>query len=284
MNKYIRLLYILSFTLFLSACSSHKTELIVEKDPRSDSKYFCLYDATKYNFILDLPEETNDAPLIFMLHGYGTSAEGFRNTVHLEEAANKLGYAVVYVTGSVGWNYGVSSDGNDDIGFLTELADYLQKEFKFDKKRTYAVGYSNGGFMAHRLAVEAPETFSACVSVAGKLCGNIWKNKKQKTKVSFLQFTGEKDDVIPKHSDNSAAHAIDPAIEDVISYYSKLDGLTESETSNIGNCILEKHWSNKSNKQVWHVFIKDGRHAWPDMAFNKIDTNLLIMEFLETKK
>lgn len=31
-------------------------------------------------------------------------------------------------------------------------------------------------------------------------------------------------------------------------------------------------------------FVKDGHHAWPSVTFNNIETNNLILDFLDTQK
>ena len=263
----------------------------LEVTPLEGNSFSCNYEGVKHKFILDLPEQSEGNPLIIMLPGYGNTAESFRTSVHLEVDANPQGYAVVYVTGApapnalgsaFGWNSGISAEGNDDVGFLRALAQHLQKEYSFDEKRTYAVGFSNGAFMVHRLAMEAGDIFSACVSAAGLMPKKIWEARNEMNNVSFLQITGEKDDVVPKNSDSSAAHAKDPAIEDVMAYWTESDGLEicGSEEAGTGS-VLTKCRSEKSPNQVWHLFVKNGRHSWPDIKLNGIDTNRLILEFFD---
>lgn len=259
-----------------------------------DGKYSCTFDGAKHDFIMDLPDHPEGAPLVIMLHGYGESAAGFRNAVHFEIPANAMGYAVVYVTGAAnpydktsaaGWNSGISSDGNDDVSFLAAFADYLQTEYGFDTARTFAVGYSNGAFMTHRLAMEASGTFAACVSVAGMMPAQVWNARGGGNTVGFFQITGEKDDVIPKKSDGSAAHAQAPAIEDVMAYWAEACGLTCTETTDTGkNGLLKKYTREGCRAQVWDLFIKNGRHSWPDKDITGIDINQLILDFFETLK
>ena len=283
------MLTIFSFCICTRAEGTAETAL--EVNLLEGNSYSCIYKGVKHKFILDLPEQTEGNPLIIMLPGYGNTAESFRSTVHLEQDANPQGYAVAYVTGapapndpgsSFGWNSGISSEGNDDAGFLTVLAKFLQKEYSFDEKRTYAVGFSNGAFMVHRLAMEAGDIFSAFVSVAGLMPKKIWETRNEMNNVSFFQITGEKDDVVPKNSDGSAAYAKDPAIEDVMSYWMGSDGLEICGSGEIGpGSVLTKCRSEKSPNQVWHLFVKNGRHSWPGLKLNGIDTNHLILEFFD---
>ncbi|MBR5798546.1 MAG: prolyl oligopeptidase family serine peptidase [Lachnospiraceae bacterium] len=283
-----------SALFLLSGCGGKNPFGIEEIVQESESAYTCTYDGVKHDYILDLPEATKNAPLVVMLHGYGNTAESFRSMVHFEDDAVPCGYGVVYVTGapapndataSTGWNSGLGNEGNKDVDFLVELTKYLQREYGFDKKRTFAVGFSNGGFMTHRLAMEAADTYTAAVSVAGMMPQQIWENANGQNDISFFQITGEKDDVVPKDRDGSAKFAKSPAIETVMEYLAESAGLTEVETAEIGKASeLLKYTKAGDKKQVWHLWVKDGRHSWPDEAITGIDVNALILEFLDTQK
>lgn len=268
--------------LLLTACTGRTEALPAPEqiEQVSDQKYTCTFQDVKYGFILDLPEQTQNAPLILMLHGYGNTADGFRSTVHLEAQANPLGYAVAYVSGGTEWNSGLAAAGDPDQEFLVSLAHWLQETYGFDSAHTYAAGFSNGACMVHRLAAEASDTFSACVSVAGMMPAGIWEARQETEPVSFFQITGEKDAVVPKHSDGSAEHTQAPAIEDVLDSYVQAGGMTLSEECTAGTeSTLTKYAG--GNRQVWHLVIKNGSHQWQGGG---ADTNALIMEFLEAQK
>ena len=109
--------------------------------------------------------------------------------------------------------------------------------------------------MNHRLAMEAQNTFTACVSVAGKMPGRIRDNRNETNHIGFLQITGGKDDLIPKNSDGSARFAKDPAIEDVIEYWAQSNGLYAVTEENLTNyAVLTKYTDeNGGNVNVWHL-------------------------------
>ena len=74
------------FVMCLNACSDMNTEEMSGKSDIkalsdvsqiSDNKYSCSYDGVSHEFILYLPDQPEDAPLVLMLHGYGESAETF---------------------------------------------------------------------------------------------------------------------------------------------------------------------------------------------------------------
>ena len=229
-----------------------------------------------------------NSPLIIMLHGYGNSASSFRSTTGFEKDATLQGYTVAWVSGSKNpkvrtslpeWNSGLGYNNNDDVGFLVSVVEYFQTNYNTSKENVFAIGFSNGAFMTHRLALEASDVFAGVVSVAGKMPKYVWENKTKKCNINVFQITGEKDNVIPKKLDNSVATAIDPAIEDVIEYYVQANGLEIKEEVKIGNSTLEKYKSNSSDKKIFHLLVYEGNHSWPTEQINGIDTNKLILDF-----
>ena len=285
---------ILIILAVFAGCGNKTPEPVLEAvTQEKEDTFSCMFDGVKHRFVLELPDVTENAPLVLMLPGYGNNAEAFRLQTSFDKDACPLGYAVVYVTGardpnfpgsSLGWNYEGNPEGNSDVEFLTALARYLQEEYSLDKTRQYAVGFSNGAFMIHRLAMEAQDTFSAFVSVAGFMPESVWKERRESNSAGFFQITGEKDNAVPKKSDGSADFSRAPAIEDVMEYWAGSNGLQQSETSEIGNgSLLTKYRNEGKTQQVWSLTVSDGRHSWPD-SFNNIDTNALILEFLETQQ
>lgn len=258
-----------------------------------DDTFTCSYDGVEHDFILCLPEETNGAPLIVMLHGYGQSASVMRSEVHMEEDAVPLGYAVVYVTGATdtsdptsapGWNSGISGNENDDVGFIVSLTEYLQGEYGFDKDRTYAAGFSNGAFMMHRLAMDAQDVFAAVASVCGKMPKAVWDRRYASNHVGVLQITGEKDSVVPKELDGSTEYSPDPGIEEVMQYWADSNGLTGKSEESIGNDSTIIRMGDGSGRQVWSVLVNGGHHDWFKEQFTGIDVNGLLIQFFEAQK
>ena len=256
--------------------------------------FSCSFDGVKHRFLLELPEKAKGAPLIVMLPGYGNTAETMRLDTRFDADAVPRGYAVVYVTGapdpntptsSVGWNYEINETGNKDVQFLTALAEYLQREYALDADRAYAVGFSNGAFMIHRLAMEAGDTFTAFVSVAGTMPKSVWDSRRETNAVSFFQITGEKDPVVPKHADGTARTAKSPAIEDVMAYWAASNGLELQGSESVGKAsVLTRYAAGDRPQQVWDLRVGDGRHSWPDERIHGFDVNALILDFFEAQK
>ena len=107
----------------------------------------CFYEEDERKFTLYLPSKENDnSALIIALPGTSGSVYTFEIDTRLDGLACQKGYAVAYVEAITNksnktvqniWNSGVGETGNDDIGYLKELAKYLQKEYNFDINKMY---------------------------------------------------------------------------------------------------------------------------------------------------
>ena len=119
------------------------------------------------------------APLVLVMHGAGENGAQMRieTGYGFDRLADKNGFAVVYPNAYEGyWNgCGIVGGGDaggletDDVGFLAALADKLIADLGIDRARVFATGSSRGGFMAFRLALEAPTRFRAVAAVSANV-------------------------------------------------------------------------------------------------------------------
>ena len=256
-----------------------------------ENAFTCTYDGVKHDFIISLPQESENAPLIVMLHGAGDAAENFRRTSGFDNDALPKGYAVCYANGTSNakagrsarsWNYGRLEPDHDDVGFIKALVNYLVDEYSLDKDHVFCAGFSNGGFMNFRLALEAQDTFLACASVGGDLCKTLWNKRPEKNDVGMLAVIGEFDESIPKNFDGTAKTALDPAIEDVIDYMASSNGLKKQSEGEIGNgSTILKYGADSDKDIVWGVVVKDAKHSWYTEEIDGLNTNELVLEFFE---
>jgi polyhydroxybutyrate depolymerase len=74
----------------------------------------------------------------------------------------------------------------DDIKFLRSVVDDLNRRLKVDKKRIYLVGFSNGGQMAAKCAIEMSDILAAVVESAGSFSlESVTYTPKRKLPVTF---------------------------------------------------------------------------------------------------
>lgn len=118
------------------------------------------------------------APLVLAFHGSGGSGTLMRAmTGHaLERLADRHGFLVIYPDGYSGhWNdcrvhgpYDANRENIDDPGFVRALVAHFRREHGAGE-RVFALGLSNGGHMAYRLALESPDLVTGVAAFAASL-------------------------------------------------------------------------------------------------------------------
>lgn len=114
-------------------------------------------------------------PVVFYFHPLLTDKD-YLQGVGTRELADAEGFIAVYPEGiHTSWNAGTCcgpSNGAggetaiDDVGFVRALVGAVDHDACIDHRRIYATGFSNGGFLSHRLACEADDLFAAVAPVS----------------------------------------------------------------------------------------------------------------------
>lgn len=170
-----------------------------------------VHDGQDRSYFLYLPSNIQPgAPLVFVLHGYTSSAEGIIDGYGMNAVADANGFAVCYpqgsqdLTGTNFWNIKFPSETVDDVGFLSNLAQNLQSVYDLDANCTYVSGMSNGGMMSYYLGCERPDIFKSIASVTGTITSNFIADCDGNISVPFLQIHGTSDIVVPYNGGNIA--------------------------------------------------------------------------------
>jgi polyhydroxybutyrate depolymerase len=123
-------------------------------------------------------DPTKPAPLVMMLHGYGSANILTELYFPMHTLADEHGFFYVAPNGTFDshdsrfWNAtdaccDFDHTNIDDVGYLTSLIADIRAAYNIDPARIYVMGHSNGGFMSHRLACDHAEIFAAIASYAG---------------------------------------------------------------------------------------------------------------------
>ena len=237
-------------------------------------------DGRTRRYFLHLPENlSKNAPLVFVLHGYGGSAKGMTKFSQMNTVADKNGFAVCYPQGNFGkdnknsWNAGYSNDDIDDVKFLSSLAGSLQKKYKLSRENTFCTGMSNGADMSYRLACQKPDVFSAIAPVAGCLMESTYNNCMATKPVPVLEIHGTADPIThwkgdPDYSEKYGGYM---SIEETFDFWVKKNNCTESKIDTLQDVITEdgsivvtkKYSGGIDNHQVWLYTLVEGKHDWP---------------------
>ena len=118
------------------------------------------------------------APLLIVLHGYGSSGHEHDLYFHIGELAAERGYLYVHPDGTYSddgnrfWNAtdaccDFDRKGVDDAAYLAGVITDIEASFAVDPKRIDVLGHSNGGFMSYALSCAHADTIAAMASLAG---------------------------------------------------------------------------------------------------------------------
>ncbi|MEO6572672.1 MAG: PHB depolymerase family esterase [Polyangiaceae bacterium] len=146
------------------------------------------------------------APLVLVLHGYGGNGASLDDLLHLTDVASENGIFLAVPDGSQDahgarfWNatdaccnfYGSTVD---DVAYLAAIIADMKAKHSIDSKRVFVVGFSNGGFMAHRLACElSPEI--AAIATLGAMSFKDDSRCHATEPVAVLEMNGDADRII----------------------------------------------------------------------------------------
>lgn len=181
-----------------------------------------MWDSVERQYIKYVPASYQaDKPtaVLFLLHGLGDTMQNAFTASGIKQWADRYGWIVVTPqalpanvsifgqTMSLGnmWNAGircqvsvltVAPNSNvDDAGFLMALLDSVEQQYNIHKDSVFFAGFSMGGFMSHRMAVEHGDRIKAIVAVSGTLAGGM-VDSIPKSPVRVMHIHGTNDPVV----------------------------------------------------------------------------------------
>jgi polyhydroxybutyrate depolymerase len=201
---------LLVLTLALAACNSppmQKTGTMGTTGAMETAQDKALVAARPYE--IDVPAKlgTQPLPLILLLHGYGVS--GLLQDLYFGfmQLADDRRVLVARPDGTLDksmsrfWNADdaccdFDNIAVDDVAYLNAVVSDVEAHYNVDPRQVYAVGHSNGAFMAHRLACDTTQRFAAIIAFAG----DVWKDASRcqpEGEIAVLQVHGDADAMVP---------------------------------------------------------------------------------------
>lgn len=149
-------------------------------------------------------DPSRPAPLVVMLHGRPSNAAAMAQLTQMNVTAARNGFIVAFPEGLDNeWNNEVELSGGysrrnqDDVGFLETLAAELGVDFNIDPNRIYLGGFSNGGFMVHRMACSSTGPYAAYAEVGAALYSAMREDCTRGRRAPILIMHGTGDPSIP---------------------------------------------------------------------------------------
>lgn len=139
---------------------------------------------------------TRPLPLVLALHGSAADGSFMERYSGLSAIADREGFVAVYPDAPGGWNVDDHKAGApDDVTFVSDLLDGVERDWCIDPHRIYAVGVSSGGGMVARLACDLSARLTGIASVAGSY-GPLRACRPGRP-VSVLEIHGTADRIVP---------------------------------------------------------------------------------------
>ena len=186
-------------------------------------------------------------PVVLAFHGVMMNAETMAEMTDLHFLGFRSGFIVVYLDGDGHgrfrtWNSGGRSGrleriAEDDVGFVRLVLRRLEAEYPIDTNRIHATGFSNGGMMCYRLAVEMPEVIASIAPVAGTLAVPLCSDGCPETAIGLkravpsLHIHGTEDKFVPWTGPNARTPknldfcSVPQTVQAWVRHHSKVSGL-----------------------------------------------------------
>ena len=233
-----------------------RTFTVTGKDPRT---YYLNIPA---NYSKETP-----VPLILGFHSRTTNAKELLRSTYIGDFVNDMGFVLATINGSVheysSWNAGTcctpaTDFKEDDVELSSLIIDSISSSYSIDPNRIWAIGHSNGGMMAYRLACDLSEKVTAIAVVTGALVDDSCTPTKP---VSTLHIHGNLDPTVPFHGGGKfETPSIFHSVKDM-AYKNSCTG-SPKETS---DAIEERYlWACASGVETQLVNYQENSHGWED--------------------
>ena len=139
-------------------------------------------------------------PVLFFLHGLYGQIVPYDQDFNFSQMAEEFGWAIIVPQAldlgmGTMWNVGMTDSDVDDSGFLMALLDSLMLQYHLDPDSIFFTGFSMGGFMTYRMAIEHGDRITACAPVSG-LISNALSSVTPVAPVRMLHIHGTDDYIV----------------------------------------------------------------------------------------
>ncbi|OMP79209.1 PHB depolymerase family esterase [[Flexibacter] sp. ATCC 35208] len=160
----------------------------------------------------------------------------------------------------------------DDITFTKQIIHYFKEQYHINQ--VYAIGFSNGGQMAFRLAATVPDLFTGFATIgatlpvpANNLCADITQQP-----VSIILINGQQDSIVPYDGGevtlDGKSFGYSESAPFTAEHWRAASNASHISTIHYGDNAIQMNYYNKANnKKVSFVTIKDGGHNIPNKHF-----------------
>ena len=230
-------------------------------------------------------QQQNDIPVMFFLHGLGDNITHLDNEFHFSQISDQLGWAIVVpqaLNEGMGtmWNAGLMSSSIDDSGFLMALLDALAEPYQLNLDSVFFTGFSMGGFMTHRMAIEHGDRIAACAPVSGLITFSM-SNLTPVAPVRILHIHGTSDPVVGYDGNSQYfGGTLGLGVDAILNYWKNANGCDNDDPKidslpdlhNDGLRFIR--YTYDCGTELQHLKVIGGNHNWYNNA-NQYDVSYL---------
>jgi polyhydroxybutyrate depolymerase len=308
-----------AFTLFIFAIMAFTLNAQTTKTITWDGqeRQYLEYVPTSYS-------EAVAAPVLFMLHGMGDDINNFFQATQIRNVAEEQGWIIIcpqaldftYAIPGLGsqdfgtcWNVGSTisvdfssmgiplsfdvtvNEDADDEGFLMAALEATKAEYNVDQNKIFFAGFSLGGFMSHRMAIQHGDIINSIAAVSGVI-GNDLTTLTPVDNVNVLQFFGTSDEMITYDDamislQTLGYYNLGMPVEETVEYWRAFNQCDEApiveqypDTHNDGLTFeMYRYLNGNNDSRVAFIKVYNGIHTWYSGYNHDIDYNTEIVNF-----
>ena len=230
------------------------------------------WQGVQRQYLVRTPENYESLPVMFFLHGLGDNITRLDNEFHFQQVADNYGWMVVIPQAlnegyGTMWNAGLTASTTNDSGFLMALLDSLVVQYPVNQDSIFFTGFSMGGFMSHRMAIEHGDRINAAAPVSG-LITTYMANHTAVAPVRILDIHGTSDPVVG-YDGNSQYFGgnLGLGVDAILNYWRNANGCTNEpiidtlpDLQNDGLRFVEYVYP--GTKELRHLKVIGGDHSW----------------------
>lgn len=240
-------------------------------------------------FLLYEPaERTAPVPVMYFLHGLGDNITNCAASMNFSQLADQWGWCIMVpqalsVQGSTMWNVGFGGSA-DDAGFFLALLDSLQGVGMVNPDSVFFTGFSLGGFMTHKMAIEHGDRLTACAPVSGLITYAL-ADEVPPVPVRLLHIHGTSDNVVGWNGSSSYFGNIGIGVDSIVSYWTGWNGCSSTpeidslpDTRNDGLRFVRYTYTG-GDAEFQLIKVIGGTHDWYSGTNRDIDYFDVIHKF-----
>lgn len=224
-------------------------------------------------YLIRVPQQTNKTtmPVLYFLHGWTDNITHVDNEFHFQQVADAFEWTIVIPqardegSGTM-WNAGLNASNTDDSGFLMALLDSLAEPYNLNLDSVFFTGFSMGGFMTHRMAIEHGDRITACAPVSGLITHSM-ANHTAVGPVRMLYIHGTADPVVGYSGTSQYFGNLGLGAEAILDYWKNANHCvpepvidTFPDLKNDG--LLFVRYTYEGDAELQHIKVIGGNHSW----------------------